>query len=981
MRRVLSLPESRLVWNAGDGSRTVEGGAGADVLELNGSAAADTVIVSPNGARVLLSGHAAGDFVLDIGAVERLDINAGAGDDTVVGINGLATLIALDIDGGAGNDTLTGADGADALAGGDGHDTVSGGRGADTGLLGSGDDHWVWNPGDGNDTVDGQGGIDTLLFNASNAGEQLVLTADGSHVRLTRDIGSVTSDLSGLENLHLLLRGGSDTVTVNSLAGTHAKRVHVDLGLAGIADGSVDVVHVAGGEAREVIRPSLQDGALVIAGLAAQTVIVHFDAADQVHLLGLGGNDSIDASALAAGGPLLPIDGGAGDDTLIGSANADLMFGGADRDRLTGGSGADQLHGNAGDDRFVWRAGDGNDVIEGGDDSDVLELNGGATADSLIVSPGSSGRVVVSGPAVGDFVLDVGSVELLDINTGAGDDTVIGFNGLGTLIALDIDGGAGNDTLTGGDGADRIAGGDGTDSVTGGRGADTLLLGYGNDRAVWNPGDGSDSIDGQGGADTLQFNASNAGEKLALSADGSRVLLTRDIATVTMDLQGIETVNLQALGGADTITLQRLSGTALRQVNVDLGLFSGTGDGAVDSIEVQGRLADNLVRPSLQNGALVVDGLDAVLAISHFEAIDRVLLLGGGADTIDMLRLAAGSTPMSFDAGAGNDTLRAGAGDDRLAGGEGDDRFVGNTGGGNDVLDGGNGDDRLELVGGNAADTLQVTPNGGRIFISGSTATLPFGIDAGSIESIALSGGAGDDAISALNGLSGLTTLDIDGGLGNDTLTGGDGNDRIAGGEGHDTVSGGRGADAVQLGNGNDRFAWSPGDGNDSVDGQGGIDTLLFNASNAGEQLLLTADGGHVRLTRDIGSVTSNLSGFENLLLLLRGGSDTVTLNSLAGTGTTRIDIDLGAMPGGAGDGAFDLVKLLGSTGDDHFQLWMQGGALVIDGLGAQVLIRGFDTGDELQLFGMGGNDIVDTSAVPPGGPVITLVGITEAGT
>src|SRR5262249_33459938 len=153
-------------------------------------------------------------------------------------------------------------------------------------------------------------------------------------------------------------------------------------------------------------------------------------------------------------------------------------------------------------------------------------------------------------------------------------------------VALTIDGGAGNDTLTGGDQADTLIGGSGDDIVRGGRGNDVASLGSGNDTFIWNPGDGSDTVDGGGGIDTLQFNGSNAGEDITLSANGSHATLFRNIAAVTMDLDGIETVNIAAAGSADNLTVGDMSGTDVRQVNIDLGLTTGTGDSAVDLVSV-----------------------------------------------------------------------------------------------------------------------------------------------------------------------------------------------------------------------------------------------------------------------------------------------------------------------------------------------------------------------------------------------------------
>ena len=40
-----------------------------------------------------------------------------------------------------------------------------------------------------------------------------------------------------------------------------------------------------------------------------------------------------------------------------------------------------------------------------------------------------------------------------------------------------------------------------------------------------------------------------------LSANGSRLRLTRDVGNVTMDVNGVENVNVSKAGGADTVVL------------------------------------------------------------------------------------------------------------------------------------------------------------------------------------------------------------------------------------------------------------------------------------------------------------------------------------------------------------------------------------------------------------------------------------------
>ena len=87
------------------------------------------------------------------------------------------------------------------------------------------------------------------------------------------------------------------------------------------------------------------------------------------------------------------------------------------------------------------------------------------------------------------------------------------------------------------------------------------MLGAGDDTFVWNPGDGSDTVEGQAGNDTLLFNGANIAEKIDISANGGRVRFTRDVANITMDLNDVETIDFNALGGADTVTVNDLSGT------------------------------------------------------------------------------------------------------------------------------------------------------------------------------------------------------------------------------------------------------------------------------------------------------------------------------------------------------------------------------------------------------------------------------------
>ncbi len=274
----------------------------------------------------------------------------------------------------------------------------------------------------------------------------------------------------------------------------------------------------------------------------------------------LFGGDGNDALIGGSGNDLLF--GQNGNDTLFGEGGGDQMFGGAGSDVLTGGAGNDQVFGQSGNDTMIWNPGDGSDLLEGGDGIDTASINGGDGAETFSISANGT-RVLFARTAPDPFTLDIGTTENLVLHANGGDDVITAGNGLAPLIKLTLDGGAGNDTITGGDGNDLLFGGDGNDLVAGGRGNDVAQLGAGDDTFVWNPGDGSDTVDGGPGTDTLLFNGSNVNENIDIAANGSHVRFSRDVGNVTMDLHSIEQIQFNALGGADTITVEDLSGASV----------------------------------------------------------------------------------------------------------------------------------------------------------------------------------------------------------------------------------------------------------------------------------------------------------------------------------------------------------------------------------------------------------------------------------
>jgi len=315
--------------------------------------------------------------------------------------------------------------------------------------------------------------------------------------------------------------------------------------------------------------------------------------------------------------------------------------------------------------------------------ADTVTVNGTQGADVFGVA-GDAGGILVSGlhADVNIFFQEQANDHLV-LNGGGGDDVINAQSLEADGIQLTMNGGLGNDLLIGSEGGDLVNGGDGND---------TALMGAGDDTFVWNPGDDNDIVEGQDGFDTMQFNGANIAEKITISANGERALFTRDVASVTMDLNGVEQINFKALGGADQITVNDMSGTAVTEVNIDLAGSNGLGDGAADTIVINATSGDDVVIVAGDSGGVSIFGLSAQINLSGFEAnLDKIVInTVAGDDVVEASGLAPGTILFEANGGDGDDVLVGSPGNDVLRGGNGDDVLLGN--GGQDVLDGGPGD-------------------------------------------------------------------------------------------------------------------------------------------------------------------------------------------------------------------------------------------------------------------------------------------------
>ena len=396
------------------------------LLRIKGTRASDAIALrlkagDPGTLQVDFGDNGSADFSFARNKVARIAVDARAGNDRVRidDSNGAFTdTIPTTIDGGDGNDTIAGGKGNELLLGGDGTDSIDGNAGNDLALLGTGDDTFVWDPGDGSDTIEGQDGIDRMLFNGAGIAEKIELSANGNRLRFVRDIGSVTMDTHGVERVDFNALGGADLVTVNDLSKTDVNDVNVDLG----GDGEPDRVVVNGTDGNDRVDVSGDSTEVKVSGLAPTVAIFQPEPTDELDVHALGGNDKIDASALAAGAILFEPDGGVGDDTIAGSQGVDKLLGETGNDSIDGNGGNDLALMGAGDDTFVWDPGDGSDTVEGQFGADTMRFNGAGIAERIGLS--ANGRRLSLFRDVGTVTMDTDGVERVDVNALGGPDLV-----------------------------------------------------------------------------------------------------------------------------------------------------------------------------------------------------------------------------------------------------------------------------------------------------------------------------------------------------------------------------------------------------------------------------------------------------------------------------------------------------------------------------------------------------------------------------
>lgn len=256
----LGRGDDEITWEPGEGSDTIEGGDGQDLMTFTGDGGNETFTVEATGGRLRLTRNV-GSIVMDVGGVERVDLNTLGGSDFtelndlsgsgvaavnidggvtlgVAGTDGIVDHVFVDgtdradsvaISGGAGEVRIDGLAAAVTITDGDTFDglLVSTMRGADridASALSADTPHLSVLAGAGNDVVLGGAGVDDILAGAGrdlvdgNLGSDRIALDQGDDT-FTWDPGDGSDIVDGAGGFDALLFNGSgDDEVIQSYA-------------------------------------------------------------------------------------------------------------------------------------------------------------------------------------------------------------------------------------------------------------------------------------------------------------------------------------------------------------------------------------------------------------------------------------------------------------------------------------------------------------------------------------------------------------------------------------------------------------------------------------------------------------------------------------------------------------------------------------------------------------------------------------------
>jgi Ca2+-binding RTX toxin-like protein len=321
--------------------------------------------------------------------------------------------------------------------------------------------------------------------------------------------------------------------------------------------------------------------------------------------------------------------GDSGDDTIL-----------VDKEVLSNAT----LHGGAGNDQLTY-LGAGSATLYGDAGNDMLTVAGNASS-----IPTSTDRLY---GGVGNDELH-GGAGANYLYGELGDDVLVGGTGHNFLY-----GSYGNDRLIAGPGADLLNGAAGDDQLIAGAGSDTIQPGDGKNVIRWQVGNGNAIIDGIIGVaapslveNTLQMIGSDDADTFTVDPKGKGVIVH---APALRTVSGTHIDRLAIDGGknADSITVNYLGGTTIKEVGINLG-DKVNPDGVPDTIIVNASAATGTENLSVET--------EEVTVIDAFRKTGGVMKLTGFAGDVKgqgyTVRAMNVADDLTLNALNGNNSIR-----------------------------------------------------------------------------------------------------------------------------------------------------------------------------------------------------------------------------------------------------------------------------------------------------------------------------------
>jgi Ca2+-binding RTX toxin-like protein len=951
------------------------GGGGVDVVNLLGSAGADTVTSAANAVTVNTTGSLA---IITLGAgIDAVTISTFDNNDNI-NLSGIT--VTSTVFGGDGNDTIVGSPQVDSIYGGDGNDILVGGAandflygeegndifgnltltpdgvaddaGGDQAFGGEGFDNFVWEPGDGADSNNGGGDAgDIFRFFGNAAANVFALRQGGTPTHFNALIGALVIDNHGIEDVIVDGQGGADTFVVEDLYATEVVSINLNLGAADAA--AIDPVTISGRNVADILSvTSSGAGALNVQGLRYNVNLTNAEATDTLTLNGNDGDDQITVAPGAEAVLTTTLNGINGDDRLTG--NVAFLNGGGGNDTLIGGAGNQTMDGGAGDDTFVGNG--GTDNVGGGAGSsigDTIRLTGTAGADTISLALSPTGQLIatINGltTTYADFLagpIATSGIEQILVQGLAGNDTLTVDSTNGAIsIPINFDGGDNADALT----------------VTGGLAtADTYQVGP-------SVTEGTSTIVIGGVTQVVRFNALEpvldlvAGPLVVVGTNANNAINYTQgsvAANGLVSIDGFETIEfsnktaltINALAGDDTINLNNAATpTGLTAINVN-----GGDPTASDALVVNGTAGNDAINYNVSDtvgaGSVAITGAPVV----NFTTTEALHIEGqGGTDALTVTSptghrttvtpgaaadsgsigsqgFGAGtaSVPLSYShIGALGTVTIAGAGDIVEFNGTANSDSVSLSGTTVQITNATSGFVtnlftltnvfQVELRGHDGDDTFNLTgtlaPYAGGVVVDGGNPSASDVVNlTGATAAVTVN--FGDNTVSGYGSpieLIGVEVLNANAGTNDATVVGTTGDDTL------DVTPTGADAVTFRLASSDPAVGSSPvvnlsAIGNMNLDGAAGTNALVFNGTATGDSFQLSRTAGALSLQRGGTQAITPTNTFFSWTVKGGDGSDSFNITETAGGGAINV-IELN-LEGGAGSNSMSFSTAFGQT-------------------------------------------------------------------